>query len=89
VAQAVPEGAAGTERRSTDGAFAPGDGDGPHGGGNEANPPATSSTVAPVAAKMARGDFLEIDLAGGGRVRIHGKAAERILDRLVDDLWPR
>ncbi len=47
----------------------------------------TSSTRAP--AKMARGDFLEIDLAGGGRVRIHGKAAERILDRLVDDLWPR
>jgi len=40
--------------------------------------------------KAARGDFVEIDLADHrGCVRIHGKAADRILDRLIDDLWPR
>ena len=40
--------------------------------------------------KAARGDFVEIDLAEHrGCVRIHGKAADRILDRLIDDLWPR
>jgi transposase len=40
--------------------------------------------------KAARGDFVEIDLADErGCVRIHGRAAERILERLIDDLWPR
>jgi transposase len=40
--------------------------------------------------KAARGDFVEIDLADQrGCVRLHGKAAERILDQLIDDLWPR
>lgn len=44
--------------------------------------------VSPI--KAARGDFVEIDLADQrGCVRIHGKAAERILERLIDDLWPR
>ena len=47
-----------------------------------------SPSVAPSARKL-RGDFLEIDLAGGGRVRIHGKAATRILDRLVEELCRR
>jgi len=40
-------------------------------------------------AKLSRGDFLEIELANGSRVRIHGKAAVRMLERLVEDLWPR
>ena len=44
---------------------------------------------ATVSARKPRGDFLEIDLAGGGRVRIHGKAATRILDRLVEELCRR
>jgi transposase len=44
---------------------------------------------APAPAKKARGDFLEIDLASGGRVRIHGKAAARVLDRLVEELCRR
>lgn len=47
------------------------------------------STRVPGLAKKVSGDFLEIELASGGRVRIHGKAAARILDRLVEDLWPR
>jgi transposase len=42
-----------------------------------------------VPTKKPRGDFLEIDLANGGRVRIHGKAATRILDRLVEELCRR
>lgn len=42
-----------------------------------------------VPARKPRGDFLEIDLAGGGRVRIHGKAATRILERLVEELCRR
>jgi transposase-like protein len=41
------------------------------------------------AARKPRGDFLEIDLASGGRVRIHGKAATRILERLVEELCRR
>ena len=45
------------------------------------------NTIVP--ARKPRGDFLEIDLAGGGRVRIHGKAATRILDRLVEELCRR
>ena len=44
---------------------------------------------APAPAKKARGDFLEIDLASGGRVRIHGKAAARVLDRLIEELCRR
>jgi transposase len=40
-------------------------------------------------ARKPRGDFLEIDLASGGRVRIHGKAAIRILERLVEELCRR
>lgn len=47
------------------------------------------SQSAPVSAKKPRGDFLEIDLASGGRVRIHGKAATRILERLVEELCRR
>jgi transposase len=47
------------------------------------------SPAAPSPPKMTRGDFLEVSLASGGRVRIHGKAAERILERLVEDLWSR
>jgi transposase len=40
--------------------------------------------------KAARGDFVEIDLAEHrGCVRMYGKAAERILERLIADLWPR
>jgi len=42
-----------------------------------------------VPARKPRGDFLEIDLASGGRVRIHGKAATRILERLVEELCRR
>jgi transposase len=42
-----------------------------------------------VPTKKPRGDFLEIDLASGGRVRIHGKAATRVLERLVEELCRR
>ena len=47
------------------------------------------STSVPPSPRKLRGDFLEIDLAGGGRVRIHGKAATRILERLVEELCRR
>jgi len=47
------------------------------------------SPTVPVPPKMARGDFLEVELAGGSRVRIHGKAAACLLERLVADLWSR
>jgi transposase len=42
-----------------------------------------------VARGKPRGDFLEIDLAGGGRIRVHGKAAAHLLARLVDELCRR
>jgi transposase-like protein len=42
-----------------------------------------------VPARKVRGDSLEIYLASGGRVRIHGRAATRILDRLVEELCRR
>lgn len=48
----------------------------------------TSSTT-PASIRVARGDFLEVELTGGAVMRLHGKVAERIVQRLVDDLWPR
>lgn len=37
----------------------------------------------------ARGNCLEIDLAGGGRIRVHGKAAAQMLERLIEELCRR
>ena len=51
--------------------------------------PRRASSTRPALIKTARGDFLELELAGGALMRLHGKIAERILERLVDDLWPR
>jgi len=36
-----------------------------------------------------RGDFLEIELAGGGRICVYGKAAARILEQLIEELCRR
>ena len=34
-------------------------------------------------------DCLEVELAGGNRVRLHGVAATRLLERLIEELCPR
>ena len=51
--------------------------------------PRRTSSAIPASIKVARGDFLEVELAGRAVMRLHGKVAERIVQRLVDDLWPR
>jgi hypothetical protein len=34
-------------------------------------------------------DFLELELASGDRVRVHGKAATQLLERLIESLCKR
>jgi transposase-like protein len=35
------------------------------------------------------GDFLELELAGGDRIRVHGKAATQLLERIIETLVRR
>jgi transposase len=37
----------------------------------------------------SEGDFLELDLAGGNRIRVHGKAATQLLERIIETLVRR
>jgi transposase-like protein len=46
-----------------------------------------SSAVSPVV--ESEGDFLEFELAGGNRIRVHGKAATQLLERLIETLMRR
>jgi transposase-like protein len=46
-----------------------------------------SATDSP--ALESEGDFIELELAGGDRIRVHGKAATQLLERIIETLVRR